>query len=184
MSMQYSLRTAIGAIIGAACLAGAAGAQTVTDAFDANNIVVPYGTNTANDFSAPVTFTVTAPGESLYIQGTALSSPYISGIGSLVDLTTNSVVFENASLTNLAVGNPLFSTASLAAGTYQFLYSFSDISAALPNTVSIQATLTSPVRAPEVDPSQAAAGLTLLAGGLMVLRGRRRSVSSVVASAA
>jgi len=184
MSVHTSLKTAIGTIIGLACLAGAAGAQTVTDAFDADNIVVPYGSNTANDFSAPVTFTVTAPGNSLYIQGTALSSPYISGIGSLVDLTTNSVVFQNVSLTNLAVGNPLFSTANLSAGTYEFLYSFSDLSAALPNTVSIQATLTSPVRAPEIDPSQAAAGLTLLAGGLLVLRGRRRSASPVEASAA
>lgn len=30
-----------------------------------------------------------------------------------------------------------------------------------------------PVRAPEIDPSSAMAGLTLLAGGLAVLRGRR-----------
>ena len=30
-----------------------------------------------------------------------------------------------------------------------------------------------PVRAPEIDPASAIAGLTLLAGGLAVLRGRR-----------
>jgi hypothetical protein len=33
-----------------------------------------------------------------------------------------------------------------------------------------------PVRAPEIDPASAMAGLTLLAGSLAVLRGRRRKV--------
>jgi hypothetical protein len=32
----------------------------------------------------------------------------------------------------------------------------------------------SPVKAPEIDPASAMAGLTMLAGGLAVLRGRRR----------
>jgi hypothetical protein len=32
----------------------------------------------------------------------------------------------------------------------------------------------SPVKAPEIDPASAMAGLTILAGGLAVLRGRRR----------
>jgi len=32
----------------------------------------------------------------------------------------------------------------------------------------------SPVQAPELDPASAMAGLTMLAGGLAVLRGRRR----------
>ena len=32
----------------------------------------------------------------------------------------------------------------------------------------------SPVQAPEIDPASAMAGLTMLAGGLAVLRGRRR----------
>jgi hypothetical protein len=31
-----------------------------------------------------------------------------------------------------------------------------------------------PMRAPEIDPASAMAGLTMLAGGLAVLRGRRR----------
>jgi hypothetical protein len=31
-----------------------------------------------------------------------------------------------------------------------------------------------PVKAPEIDPASAMAGLTMLAGGLAVLRGRRR----------
>jgi LPXTG-motif cell wall-anchored protein len=34
-----------------------------------------------------------------------------------------------------------------------------------------------PVRAPEIDPASAMAGLTMLAGGLAVLRGRRRKQS-------
>jgi hypothetical protein len=33
-----------------------------------------------------------------------------------------------------------------------------------------------PVRAPELDPASAMAGLTMLAGGLAVLRGRRRKI--------
>jgi hypothetical protein len=33
---------------------------------------------------------------------------------------------------------------------------------------------TNPVKAPEIDPASAMAGLTMLAGGLAVLRGRRR----------
>jgi hypothetical protein len=32
----------------------------------------------------------------------------------------------------------------------------------------------SPVKAPEIDPASAMAGLTMLAGGLAVLRGRRK----------
>ena len=36
----------------------------------------------------------------------------------------------------------------------------------------------SPVRAPEIDPASAMAGLTMLAGGLAVLRGRRRIKSA------
>jgi hypothetical protein len=35
-----------------------------------------------------------------------------------------------------------------------------------------------PVQAPEFDPASAMAGLTMLAGGLAVLRGRRRKVSA------
>jgi hypothetical protein len=168
------------AVIGLTGLAGAVQAQTVTNAFEVDNIVVAYGENTANDFSAPVTFTVAAPGDSLYIQGTAISSPYISGIGSLVDLTQSSVVYEDIPLTNLAVGNPLFATANLQPGTYEFLYAFSDSSQSLPDTVSIAATLTSSATAtaPEVDPNSAAAALTLLAGVLLILRGRSRSVPS------
>jgi len=34
-----------------------------------------------------------------------------------------------------------------------------------------------PVQAPEIDPASAMTGLTLLAGGLTVLRGRRRKSS-------
>lgn len=34
-----------------------------------------------------------------------------------------------------------------------------------------------PVKAPEIDPASAMAGLTMLAGGLAVLRGRRRIIS-------
>jgi hypothetical protein len=34
-----------------------------------------------------------------------------------------------------------------------------------------------PVKAPELDPASALAGLTMLAGGLAVLRGRRRVIS-------
>ena len=34
-----------------------------------------------------------------------------------------------------------------------------------------------PVKAPEIDPASAMAGLTMLAGGLAVLRGRRRVIS-------
>jgi LPXTG-motif cell wall-anchored protein len=37
---------------------------------------------------------------------------------------------------------------------------------------------TGPVPAPEIDPASAMAGLTMLAGGLAVLRGRRRKVSA------
>jgi hypothetical protein len=34
-----------------------------------------------------------------------------------------------------------------------------------------------PVKAPEIDPASAMAGLTMLAGGLAVMRGRRRIIS-------
>jgi hypothetical protein len=34
-----------------------------------------------------------------------------------------------------------------------------------------------PVRAPEIDPTSAVAGLTLMIGGLAVLRGRRNKIS-------
>jgi hypothetical protein len=174
------MKSTILGLIGLTCLAASAQSQTI-NAFDADNIVVPYGTNTVNDFSAPITFTVSASGESLYIQGTAVSSPYISGIGSLVDTTSNSVIFDSVPLTDGGVTNPLFTTANLAAGNYTFLYSFSDSSAALPDTVSIEATLTSMpvVSAPEIDPTAATTGLCLLVGGLVVARGARRRVPSI-----
>lgn len=35
-----------------------------------------------------------------------------------------------------------------------------------------------PVSAPEIDPASAMAGLTMLAGGLAVLRGRRKKISN------
>jgi LPXTG-motif cell wall-anchored protein len=44
--------------------------------------------------------------------------------------------------------------------------------------VTIDGELVAPVSAsaPEIDPASAASGLTLLAGALLVLRGRRRTV--------
>jgi hypothetical protein len=37
---------------------------------------------------------------------------------------------------------------------------------------------TGPASAPEIDPASAMAGLTMLAGGLAVLRGRRKKISN------
>ncbi len=44
-------------------------------------------------------------------------------------------------------------------------------------TICPPSTNPGPVKAPEIDPASALAGLTLLAGGLAVLRGRRRVTS-------
>jgi hypothetical protein len=167
----------IGAFVGAAALAGAAQAQTVSSAFYEANIAVPMGNNTANDFSAPITFNVPTA-ETFLIQGTAISNPSISGIISLVDTTNNSVVWNSIPVTDGAVHNPYFNNTTLAAGNYEVLYSFSNTSAMLPDTVTIDGELVAPVSAsaPEIDPASAASGLTLLAGALLVLRGRRRTV--------
>jgi hypothetical protein len=75
-------------------------------------------------------------------------------------------------------------TATLGAGTYDVTYLL-DNRQTLPvdgpaspaeNLVDIQV---DSVSAPEIDPASAASGLTLLAGALLVLRGRRRTTSAV-----
>jgi hypothetical protein len=72
---------------------------------------------------------------------------------------------------------------SLAAGQYTIEYNLgnSNVIEPLPqndaeNLVGIQVDA---VSAPEIDPASAASGLTLLAGALLVLRGRRRTTSAV-----
>lgn len=161
------MKTIIGALIGVAAFAGAAQAQTVTTAFDQDITVNPIAIGS-------IGFDVTAPGESLYIQGLASVNSEIEGTATLSGPAgfsqTDPITFPLGSTTP----SDYFNTSTLTPGSYTFSYELIDANGSLPDVVNVDATLTA--SAPEIDPASAASGLTLLAGALFVLRSRRRTV--------
>jgi hypothetical protein len=73
-------------------------------------------------------------------------------------------------------GNYNFQFTNLAAGAYDLGVEF-NTTAPTAQTVGFTASVESTYAAPEIDPASAAAGLTLLVGGLLVFRGRRTSTN-------
>jgi len=141
----------------------------------------PYGTPSVNSLvfadslttSGGITYSVTTP-------GTAGSYSAVYGTGSSYQGANDAYSSSNAYIENdLLLGSggdsnglPTFSPSSNNIGYFynvangdvigEFAYNIQSFSAA-PTTMA----------APEIDPSSAASGLTLLLGGVMVLRGRR-----------
>jgi hypothetical protein len=146
-------------LAGAVCLAGGAQAQTET-LIDTSLDVPTYLQSTS-------TFTLSSA-SSLFIEGALPSNSQIEGTGFLSE---GSTLLDTFALTD-GSGNLKFNQFNLAAGTYTFQYDFSNSTPVNGGTVILDATV-SPMAAPEIDPSSAMAGLTLLGGGLATLRGRR-----------
>jgi hypothetical protein len=145
-------------VAGALCLAGGAEAQTTLIDTD---VSVPSYMQTADTFTL-------ATASNLFIEGAAPSNAQIEGTGLLIQ---NGNVIDTFALTN-GSGNVLFNQFTLAAGTYTFAYDFSNSTPVTGGSVYLNATV-SAVTAPEMDPTTAMAGLTLLGGGLATMRGRR-----------
>jgi len=167
------------AAVGALAFAGAAQAQEVF-----NQVIQ------VNQPAGDATVTPGFPGYALsntFVLPTA-EAVVIDGIGSLNSEIIGSAYIVSASAPTVDLGGfngnqfvgPAYDTfstpISLAAGTYQVAYSFVDANGSSPESVDLQVDATS---APEIDPASAASGLTLLAGALLVLRGRRRTTSAV-----
>lgn len=145
-------------LAGVLCVAGVAQAQSIVD----TTLDVPTYLQTAD------TFTLTSA-SSLFIEGAAPSNSQIKGIGFLSE---NDVLLDTFALTD-GSGGVFFNQFNLAAGTYTFQYDFSNSTPTVGGTVYLDANVVATVAAPEIDPSSAMAGLTLLGGGLATLRGRR-----------
>jgi hypothetical protein len=146
-------------LAGAMCVAGGAQAQTQT-LIDTSLDVPTYLQSTSS-------FTLSSA-SSVFIEGAMPSDSQVEGIGFLSEGGT---LLDTFALTD-GSGNLKFNQFNLSAGTYTFQYDFSNNTPVVGGTVVLTATV-SPVAAPEIDPSSAMAGLTLLGGGLATLRGRR-----------
>jgi hypothetical protein len=144
-------------LVGALSIGSAAHAQSIIDA----ELSVPTYLQTAS------TFTLTSA-SSLFIEGAAPSNAQIEGTGFL---SQGGALLDTFALTN-GSGSVLFNQFNLAAGTYTFQYDFSNSTPTIGGSVYLSANVV-PMAAPEIDPSSAMAGLTLLAGGIATLRGRR-----------
>jgi hypothetical protein len=141
----------------------------VTTIGDVGNSVTDLGTSAG-------TFTLTAP-ETIVFDGLTSTNPNITGVAYIagIDGTPYGGYAVNVD-TGIGTGTLDRTSATLAAGTYEITYNLSNSDpAAAPsgNLVDLQAE-----SAPEIDPASAASGLTLLAGALLVLRGRRRTTSA------
>jgi len=155
-------------LAGALALAGGAQAQTTTE-FD-------YNVNVPTIPEASFTFTLSSA-SSVFVEEATPSATVVQGVGFLSQGSTaftvnNTGLVDVFSLTD-GSGNPLTNTTYLAAGTYTFEYDFANSNSAPTGTTVSLDVYTAPVAAPEIDPSSAMAGLTLLGGGLATLRGRR-----------
>jgi len=162
------MKKLVGILIGVAGFAAAAQAQTVTTAFDQDITVDPIATGS-------IPFTVSAPGSSLYIEGLASVNSAIQGFGTLTEAGVPS--FSENFVLDPSVTGDYFNTATLGAGSYSLAYTLIDSPFSTPDTVNIEGTLTSAASAPEISAASAASGLTLLAGALLILRGRRRPLA-------
>ena len=157
------MKTIISAILGSAFVCGIAQAQTTT--------ILDTTLNVPTYLQQSVAFNVSGP-STLFIAGASVSNSVVQGTGIL---ELNGAIVNTFALTNGSVNSPVFNTLTLTApGSYQFLYDFANSNSTVGNNVTIQATVTpSSVSAPEIEPASTLSALTLLAGGILVLRGRR-----------
>jgi hypothetical protein len=153
----------LGAVVGSLLVGGIAQAQTTT-IVDTTMAVPTFLQDAAS-------FTVSGP-STLFIEGAAVSDSVVQGTGIL---ELNGGIVQTFALTNGTVNAPVFNEFTLSSpGTYQFLYDFANSNSTYGNTVTLDATVTPQLSAPEINPASALSAMTLLAGAVLVLRGRRK----------
>ncbi len=158
------------ALVTAVCASGLAQAQTTT--------LIDTELNVPSYLSSTSSFDVT-DGGSLFVVGTTSFDAALQGVGIL---EKDGAIVDTFALTNGSLGEQVFNKIELAsAGAYTFLYDFANSNSTVGGTVGITATV-SAMTAPEIDPSSAMAGLTLLCGGLAALRGRKTTPNDASAS--
>jgi hypothetical protein len=147
------------------------GSGTVGIGVDTNSITIDHNLFTGGNYYSG--YVATSSSDAIPVDFTGYSSAF-----QLITVAANSAplnVYKNASLSNA----PLQSAKASALDTLELVFSSwvdgvfqstSDI--IVGNDVSIKRV--NHVTAPEIDPASATSALTLLMGGLAVLRGRRR----------
>jgi len=161
------MKRIIGAFVAAMCVGGVAQAQTTIYVPDFVNGTVVTGT------AYQTSFAVGGNDGNLLIEGSTTAATGVLGNVVVTSLTDGGLVAEdlNFAAGNLS-GNFDFQFQNLAAGAYELGYEFTAPgNAVVP--VGFTASVESTYAAPEIDPASAGAGLTLLGGGLLVIRGRR-----------
>jgi len=154
----------LGALVGSLLVGGIAQAQTTT-LVDTTLMVPTFLQDAAS-------FTVSGP-STLFIEGAAVSNSVVQGTGIL---ELNGSIIQTFALTNGSVNTPVFNQFTLSSpGSYQFLYDFANSDSTYGNSVTLDATVTpQSMSAPEINPASALSAMTLLAGAVLVLRGRRK----------
>jgi len=160
------------AVAAALCIGSVAQAQTITYDNDFVDTTVYTGTDYQTDFI------VGGDAGNVVIEGSTTAAPGVTGIVLVLPLAGGSPVAEdlnfNSGVTNTATQTYTynFQFQNVPAGSYVLGYSFTAPGGAVV-PVGFSASTESVYAAPEIDPASAAAGLTLLIGGLLVFRGRR-----------
>jgi hypothetical protein len=159
------MKTVISAILGSLVVVGIAQAQTTT--------ILDTTLNVPTFLQDSMSFNVSGP-STLFIEGATVSNSVVQGAGIL---ELNGAIVDTFALTNGSVNTPVFNQLTLSApGTYNFLYDFANSNSTVGNTVTVEATVTpiSSVSAPEIEPASTLSALSLLVGGILVVRGRRK----------
>jgi predicted RNA methylase len=171
------------AAVGTLAFAGVGVAQADTillnDPVVVESSSIINGNSIADLGSGPGTFTL-GQASTVVIEGITSTNSGITGVAYITGSSTGAFDFDMG----IGAGQIDTATATLGAGTYYVTYGLSNSNilpssenpSAADNLVDIQV---DSVSAPEIDPASAASGLTLLAGALLVLRGRRRTTSAV-----
>jgi hypothetical protein len=155
------------AVAAALCIGSVAQAQTVVYDEDFINGTAYTGTLYES------TFSVSGNDTNVLISGSATAASGVTGTIIVSPFGSGSpVVDQNFAAGNLQGVNEFQYQYNLSAGTYELGYEFTAPgNAVVP--VGFTASTEQVYTAPEIDPASAAAGLTLLIGGLLVFRGRR-----------
>jgi hypothetical protein len=133
----------------------------------------------SNDIGNTGTFVINQA-STVVFDGLTSTNSGITGVAYITGAANGAYIVD----IGIGAGQIDTATATLNPGTYYVTYNLGN-SSILPsssnpqpalNTVDIQVDTN---LAPEIDPASAASGLTLLAGALLVLRGRRRTTSAV-----
>jgi hypothetical protein len=164
----------IAGVAAALYVGGIAHAQTSVGVPDIFNQTIYTGTGYLTQFS------VSGNDGNVLMEGSATAASGVTGIVIVAPLSSGGSFVEDL---NFAAGNTSgnyfdIQHQNLVAGTYELGFEFTAPgNAVVP--VGFTAAVVSTYAAPEIDAASAAAGLTLLVGGLLVIRSRRITISRV-----